>query len=124
MIQQQHFTLAIMMMAIITFSVRYAFFSGMIKIKLTPTIKNILTFTAPCVLTAMIMPIMFQDILPTPQTDPDILVQDCFLEFDLLHSSYFWAGIFSIIASLFIRQTLLVVVLSMLVFYGLRNFVF
>ncbi len=111
MIQQQHFTLAIIMMAVITFSVRYAFFSGMIKIKLTPTIKNILTFTAPCVLTAMIIPIMFQEGLNSQFSA-------------ILHSSYFWAGIFSIVASLFIRQTLLVVILSMLVFYGLRNFIF
>ncbi len=125
MITSEYFTLAIIIMAMITFSVRYVFFTTHFRITLTKPIKNLLTFTAPCVLTAMVVPIMFQDMLPAEQSNANIIVQDCLSHgYQLLHSSYFWAGLFTIIASLFIRQTLLVVVLSLLVFYGLRNFVF
>ncbi len=124
MITTEYFTLAIIVMALITFSVRYVFFTTHFRISLTKPMKNILTFTAPCVLTAMLVPIMFQDVLNPEQTQQ--LAQSLTIQAyvsQLLSSSYFWAGIFAIIASLFIRQTLLVVILSMLVFYGLRAFI-
>lgn len=132
MINPQHFTYAILMMAFITFSVRYAFFTSMVDIKLTPAIKNILTFTAPCVLTAMLVPIMFQDMLTmsthgtsttsinTTATSTTIFQMGQ----SLMTSSYFWASMFALLASFFIRQTLLVIILSMLVFYALRLFIF
>lgn len=132
MINPQHFTYAILMMALITFSVRYAFFTSMVDIKLTPAIKNILTFTAPCVLTAMLVPIMFQDMLTmsthgtsttsinTTATSTTIFQMGQ----SLMTSSYFWASMFALLASFFIRQTLLVIILSMLVFYALRLFIF
>lgn len=133
MINPQHFTYAILMMAFITFSVRYAFFTSMVDIKLTPAIKNILTFTAPCVLTAMLVPIMFQDMLTmsthgtsttsinTTATTSTTIFQ---MGQSLMTSSYFWASMFALLASFFIRQTLLVIILSMLVFYALRLFIF
>lgn len=132
MINPQHFTYAILMMAFITFSVRYAFFTSMVDIKLTPAIKNILTFTAPCVLTAMLVPIMFQDMLTmsihgTSTTSINMTATSTTIfqmGQSLMTSSYFWASMFALLASFFIRQTLLVIILSMLVFYALRLFIF
>lgn len=132
MINPQHFTYAILMMALITFSVRYAFFTSMVDIKLTPAIKNILTFTAPCVLTAMLVPIMFQDMLTmsihgtsTTSINTTATTSTIFqMGQILMSSSYFWASMFALLASFFIRQTLLVIILSMLVFYALRLFIF
>ncbi len=143
MINPQHYTFAILVMAMITFVVRYVFFTTSFQLKLTPQMKNILTFTAPCVLTAMIVPIMFQDMLallnstagghgvsesiqPIAQASSQSASDSNNYPIitSLLGSSYFWASIFAIIASLFIRQTLLVILLSMTVFYGLRLFVF
>ncbi len=141
MINPQHYTFAILVMAVITFAVRYVFFTTSFQLKLTPQMKNILTFTAPCVLTAMIIPIMFQDMLtvlnstagghgvsesiqPVTQNLLDNKSANQSIMASLLGSSYFWASIFAIIASLLIRQTLLVILLSMAVFYGFRLFVF
>lgn len=116
MISQNLFTFAIIVMAVITFLVRYVFFTQVFNIKLTPPIQNLLIFTAPCVLTAMFIPIMFQDGFD--------LQLESFIFSRLLTSSYFWASIFALISSLFIRQTLVVIILSMGMFYTLRLFVF
>lgn len=110
MITSAYFTLAIVMMACITFAVRYAFFTASINVRLHPQVKRLLAFTAPCILTAMTMPIMFQEGLNNASFS------------GLLHSSYFWAGLLAIGLSLLIRQTLLVIVLSMAGFYALRYF--
>ena len=112
-------TLAIVMMALITFTVRYAFFTRKIDIKLNDTVKTMLTFTAPCVLTAMFVPIMFQAGLPTlGEHGAGGNATGGFM--DILHSSYFWAGVFAIVCSVLTRHTMLVIILSMAVFYGLR----
>lgn len=127
MINPEHFTYAIIMMAAITFSVRYAFFTRGFEINLSPQIKNILTFTAPCVLTAMFVPIMFQDVLSIGGhgvSGEAVSVVNASIWLKLITSSYFWASMFAIVASFVIRQTLLVIVLSMVVFYVLRLFVF
>ncbi len=108
MITSSYFTLAILVMAIITFSVRYSFFTRSFKINLSNKVRSILLFTAPCVLTAMFTPILFKSGFETHQLS------------SLLHSSYFWAGIGTIILSFVIRHTLTVIILSMGLFYGLR----
>ncbi len=108
MINSVFFTIAIILMAIITFSVRYVFFTNSVKIQLNNRIKTILLFTAPCILTAMTVPILFQDILHTKET------------LSIFSSSYFLAGVCAIIFSLLIENTLLVIMLSMVVFYGIR----
>ena len=122
MITSPYFTLAILMMACITFAVRYAFFARSINLKLYPQFKRLLVFTAPCILTAMVIPIMFQDGLANNLNDS--LNNDLSLTNinALLNSSYFWAGLLAIGLSLMIRQTLLVIVLSMAGFYALRYF--
>ncbi len=91
-------------MACITFAVRYAFFMRTAPIRLNRHARQFLLFTAPCILTAMWTPIVFNDALLTAT----------------LINPYLLAGLFAVGASLLIRQTLWVVVLSMVVFYGLR----
>ena len=118
MITPTYFTLAIVMMACITFAVRYAFFAKSINLKLYPQLKRLLVFTAPCILTAMVIPIMFQDGLAN-SLNSDLSLSNMNA---LLSSSYFWAGILAIGLSLMIRQTLLVIILSMAGFYTLRYF--
>ncbi len=91
-------------MACITFSVRYAFFMRSLPIKLNRHARQFLIFTAPCILTAMWTPIVFAESFRTV----------------ILVNPYLLAGLFTVVASLLIRNTLLVIVLSMLCFYGLR----
>ena len=110
MITSSYFTVAIVLMACITFTVRYLFFTQSFQIRLHPRIERLLVFTAPCILTAMAVPIVFQDGLSKSG------------EMALLSSSYFWAGLLAIGLSLLIRQTLLVILLSMLGFYAMRYF--
>lgn len=109
MIQPSHFTLAILLMAAITFAVRYLFFTNSVDIKLNHRLKSVLIFTAPCILTAMLTPIMFKGLID----NKDLAM--------LFTSSYFWAGCCAIILSVFIKNTFLVIALSMIIFYGLRN---
>ncbi|MDG6882477.1 Predicted membrane protein [Phocoenobacter uteri] len=108
MITSSYFTFAILLMAIITFSIRYSFFTRSFKINLNNKVRNILLFTAPCVLTAMFTPILFKSAFETHQLS------------SLLHNSYFLAGVGTIILSLLIRHTFVVILLSMGLFYGLR----
>lgn len=91
-------------MACVTFTVRYAFFMRSVPIKLNRHARQFLIFTAPCVLTALWTPIVFNEAI----THVDIL------------NPYLLAGLFTVLASLLIRNTLLVIVLSMVVFYSLR----
>ncbi len=93
-----------MLMACITFAVRYAFFMRSVPIKLNRHARQFLIFTAPCMLTAMWAPIVFGEAV----THVNLL------------NPYLLAGLFSVGASLLIRHTLTVIALSMTVFYSLR----
>ncbi len=97
-------TLWILLMSVITFGVRYAFFARVLTIQLNRHTKQFLVFTGPCILTAMWTPIAFVDALTTV----DIV------------NPYVLASLFTIVASRCIRHTLLVILLSMAVFYALR----
>ncbi|MBR0572654.1 MULTISPECIES: AzlD domain-containing protein [Pasteurellaceae] len=110
MISSSYFTIAILVMAVITFLIRYLFFTRSFKINLSNKVRSILLFTAPCVLTAMFTPVLFQDFIATKQVTA------------LIDSSYFWAGICAILFSIFIKHTFTVIILSMVAFYGLRTF--
>lgn len=94
----------ILLMAGVTFFVRYAFFMQTVPIKLNRHARQFLIFTAPCILTAMWTPIVFKESFQT---------------LDWLNP-YLLAGLFAVWASLMIRQTLIVILLSMVVFYSLR----
>lgn len=110
MITSSYFTAAIIVMAVITFTARYFFFTTSFQIRLHPRVEELLAFTAPCILIALVVPIVFQAGLAGSGG------------IELLNSSYFWAGLLAIGWSLVIRQTLLVIILSMAGFYAMRYF--
>lgn len=91
----------ILAMSCITFYMRYAFFIKKIPIKLSDNVQRFLRFTAPCILMSMAAPIIFGDI--------DFSSGD-------LKNPFLISGIFTILISLFIKNTLLIVFLSMLAF--------
>jgi len=53
------FWLALLGMTCITFTCRYFFFSTSVPFELGPKVKRLLSYTAPSVLTAMWVPIVF-----------------------------------------------------------------
>ncbi|WP_163932458.1 AzlD domain-containing protein [Paraferrimonas sp. SM1919] len=90
----------------ITFGCRYFFLSPHLPFKLGPRAQRFLSFSAPCVLTAMTAPILFQSSSGNwinPLTSP-----------------YFLAGLIAIGLSLKLKNTLLVIVLAMVSFVGLK----
>lgn len=108
------YDLAIGVMALMTFYVRYAFFSHVLPIKINPTVQSLLMFTAPCILTAMIIPIMFKDYADS-QHGLAVLKS-------VTGSVYFQASVITVFLSLFVRHSLLVIFLGMVAFYGLKFF--
>ncbi len=98
------YSVYIALMAFITFTARYAFFSSSFKYELGEKTRCFLSFTAPCILTAMAAPIVFGSVNSIHQ----------------LVNPYLLAGVLTIIISLLIKNTLLVVVLSMSFFSFLK----
>ncbi|WP_018693001.1 AzlD domain-containing protein [Algicola sagamiensis] len=97
----------IVVMALITFFCRYSFFMKVIDIQLSKKVQTALKYTAPAVLTTMWVPIVFQ-------------VKHSETLIDVIHNPFFYAGILTIILSLKLKNTLLVIALSMTSFVGLK----
>ena len=89
-------------MATITFTCRYLFLSKKWPFELGEKVKSILTYTAPSVLTAMWVPIVFLSYENTGAS--------------FLSSPFLLAGIACVLLSLKSKNTLLIVILSMLLF--------
>lgn len=96
----------ILLMAVVTFSVRYLFFITDLPFELNDKAKKFLQFTGPCVLSAMVAPIMF-----TPIDDL------------IIYSPYLLGGIATIAISLILRNTLMIVFFGMTIFVLLKNFI-
>lgn len=96
--------LLILLMACITFSVRYLFLIEKLPFELGERTRSFLSFTGPCVLSAMVAPILFTQ------------TQGAFWS-----SPYLLAGIGTIIFSFMLRSTLLVVLLGMGLFFVLNH---
>ena len=94
-----NFWLALASMTCITFSCRYFFFSKAVLFELGPKMKRLLSYTAPSVLTAMWVPIVF------------LGHQSAGTEF--ITSPFLSAGIITVMLSLKINNTLAVVALGM-----------
>ena len=76
--------MTISLLAVITFTTRYLFLEGKLPLRLGPNVKQLLSFSAPAVLTAIFVPILFiheqqLDISPT--------------------NAYLWGGVAAIIAA-------------------------
>jgi len=105
-----NFWFVLLGMSAITFGCRYLFLSKTFAFNIGERAKRLLSFTAPSVLTAMWVPIVFMGHQDT--------------EFELLNSPFLWAGVLAVILSLRSKNTLLVVVSSMAVFVGLKVLLF
>ncbi|MFT7008661.1 MAG: branched-subunit amino acid transport protein [Colwellia sp.] len=103
------FWLALLGMTCITFSCRYFFFSTTFPFKLGPKVTRLLSYTAPSVLTAMWVPIVF---LGHQESNSDFI-----------SSPFLIAGVATVIFSLKIKNTLAVVLFGMSVF-GLLKILF
>ncbi|WP_289032239.1 AzlD domain-containing protein [uncultured Paraglaciecola sp.] len=90
---------ALIGMTCLTFSCRYLFFSETMPFRLGPKLTRILSFTAPSVLTAMWVPLVF--------------LGHQKIEGEFITSPFLIAGIIAIILSLKTDKTLLVLVMSM-----------
>ncbi|ROS01808.1 branched-subunit amino acid transport protein [Sinobacterium caligoides] len=99
------YTLYILSMSVVTFSVRYIFFSRSVSVQLSENVKRFLSYTAPCILTAMSAPIVFGSVDQYPS---------------FVHDPYLIAGLAAIALSFYVKNTLLVVVVSMSFFEILR----
>ena len=72
------------LLALITFTTRYLFLEGKLPLRLGPNVKQLLSFSAPAVLTAIFAPILF--------------VHD--QQLDLSYSNeYIWGGLAAIMAA-------------------------
>jgi len=100
------FWLALLGMTCITFSCRYLFFSKTVPFELGPKIKRLLSYTAPSVLTAMWVPIVF---LGHQQTNSNFIT-----------SPFLIAGVATVIFSLKVKNTLAVVMFGMGIFGALK----
>jgi len=93
-------------MACITFICRYFFLSKNLPFELGPKAKSLLSYTAPSVLTAMWVPIVFLSGDEPQQT--------------VWLSPFFIAGGVCILLSLKLQNTLMIVLLSLLVFFVIK----
>jgi len=102
------FWLALLGMTCITFTCRYFFFSTSVPFELGPKVKRLLSYTAPSVLTAMWVPIVF------------LGHQESYGDF--ITSPFLIAGVTTVIFSLKIKNTLAIVIFGMSVFALLKIF--
>ncbi|SQI43820.1 Predicted membrane protein [Leminorella richardii] len=97
---------AIVTIALVVFFNRYVFLEPSLPIKLSPVIKKLLSFSIPAILTAICAPIIF-------------LNDSGFRTFPL--NPYFIGAVFSILLAMFIRNTLISVILSLAIFMLLKS---
>lgn len=99
----------IFLLAAIVFFNRYLFLEPKVAIQFPMFFERMLKYSAPCLLSAICMPIIFFD----------------HGEWRVLQgNSYFYATIFCILVSLFLRKILVSLALSLLFFYALEAWVF
>jgi len=101
-----NYWLTLLGMTCITFTCRYLFFAKKLPFTLGEKTKRALAYTAPSVLTAMWVPIVF---LSYQQ-----------IEKSFLDSPFLIAGLITIALSLKLKSTLLVVIISIAVFVALQ----
>jgi len=76
--------ITILLLASITFTTRYLFLEGKLPVRLGPNIKQLLSYSAPAVLSAICLPIIF--------------IHDQQFHW-AMSNSYLWGGIAAIIAA-------------------------
>ncbi len=94
--------LLIALMALATFTIRYALYARANAISLPPKLERALKYSAPCVLTAIWVPAI---LMPKGVLDPT------------LANPYFIGGLVAIIIGLWKKNTLLTIAISMTCFF-------
>lgn len=100
--------LLIALMALVTFSIRYALYARANAITLPTKLERALKFSAPCVLTAIWVPSVLM-----PNGEIDIT----------LANPYFIGGFVAVVIGLWKKNTLLTIVVSMVCFFTYKWFV-
>ena len=100
--------LLIVLMALVTFSIRYALYAKANNIALPTKLERALKFSAPCVLTAIWVPSV---LMPTGELDVS------------LNNPYFIGGLIAVIIGLWKKNTLLTIVVSMACFFSYKWFI-
>jgi branched-subunit amino acid transport protein len=103
-----NFWIALGGMTAITFSCRYFFFSKTVPFALGAKVKRLLSYTAPSVMTAMWVPIVF---FGHQSSDAEFIT-----------SPFLIAGVVTVILSLRLNNTLAIVALGMSAFVVLKVF--
>lgn len=101
-----NFGLILVAMSCITFTCRFLFFCKKLPFELGEKTKLALSYTAPSVLTAMLVPIVFLSYQHIEQS--------------FFESPFLIAGLLSILLSLTFKSTLLIVLLSSVLFITLQ----
>ncbi|AKJ43467.1 AzlD domain-containing protein [Pragia fontium] len=101
--------LTIFIVALVVFFNRYVFLEPNLPIRLSPAIKKLLSFSIPAILTAICGPIIF-------------LHEEGGLR-DLPLNPYIVGAIISVLLAMFIRNTLVSVILSLAIFMLLKQFI-
>lgn len=101
------------LMAAVTFYNRYAFFSPHLKFSIGPRLQSLLSYTAPAVLTALWVPIVF--VHDASGGEGKTLNLD-------LDNPYLMAGLITVAISALVRKPLVTVVSGVAVFIGLSQF--
>lgn len=98
--------LTILLMGLVVFFNRYCFLAPGLRLRLSPRLHKLLGFSVPAVLSAISGPIvMYGDAGWRGVAD----------------NPYLWGALFAVILAFFLRNTLIVVVLSLLIFITLRG---
>lgn len=99
----------IFLLAGIVFFNRYVFLEPKVAIQFPVFFERMLKYSAPCLLTAICIPIIFYDAGEWRS---------------LASNSYFYATIFCVLVPIILRRVLLSLALSLLFFYTLEMLVF
>ncbi|MFC0229387.1 AzlD domain-containing protein [Serratia aquatilis] len=98
--------LTIVLMGVILFFNRYCFLAPNLPVRLSQRMRTLLSFSVPAVLTAISGPIIAFN---GDEWRP------------VVENPYLWGALFAIVLAYFLRNMLVVVVLSMLMFILLRT---
>lgn len=101
--------IGILMMALLTFTSRYAFFSSRIKLTMNPSFQRFMGFTAPAILTAIWVPIVFSPSL-------EVFEKNLNLNWQQLMTPELIAGLGTMMVSCLTRHTLVTVSLGMIMY--------
>jgi branched-subunit amino acid transport protein len=89
-------------LAAIVFFNRYYFLEPNVKVKLPVVVNKMLNYSAPCLLTAICIPVVF--------FDGDNLK-------GIIDNPYIYAAIFCLVISIYLKRVLLSVIASLVFFY-------